>query len=248
MRSEGEDQVPNGRSAWRGGLATPEGHILIAGFVLAVVYITAIALTSIWSGTLCHNLLKMTGSHVVGGRFAGILLGHNKGLAPWLVITASLTIEAILTMHFFPLFVLSYRKLIIIDRLKESMARAQNYAERHQKKILKFGVPGLLLFVWFPFWMTGPLVGSIIGFLIGLRPWVNMAVVIIGTGLATVSWSLLVKQLEAWLASFGEYVPMLVVGVVLLIAISIHIRQAFARRQNGKPANGGPNGQPPAQA
>lgn len=248
MPTEGEGQTPNGRRAWRSGLATPEGHILIAGFALAVVYVIAIALTSIWSGTLCQNLVALTTTHVIGGRFAGIVAGHGVGMAPWLVITANFTVEAILTMHFFPLFVLSYRKLIIIDRLKDSMARAQGYAERHQKKILKYGVPGLLLFVWFPFWMTGPLVGSIIGFLIGLRPWVNISVVLAGTGLATVCWSLLVEQLQQWAVKVGEYVPMLVVGVVLLIAISIHIRQAFARRQNGKPANGGSDEQPPAQA
>ena len=44
----------------------------------------------------------------------------------------------------------------------------------------KYGKYGLFLFVWFPFWMTGPVVGSIIGFLIGITHLHTMLIVITG--------------------------------------------------------------------
>ena len=91
----------------------------------------------------------------------------------------------------------------------------------------------LLLFVWFPFWMTGPVVGSIIGFLIGLGPWTTMAVVLTGTGLAIVCWVFVLNQVFVQLRALGPYVPFVFVALILLIAISIHIRQYFGGRANG---------------
>ena len=126
-------------------------------------------------------------------------------------------------------YVFSYRSLIVIEPLKETIARARRAAETHQRTIMKYGVPGLLLFVWFPFWMTGPLVGSIIGFLIGLRPWVNMCVVLAGTYVAIVCWGLVLQRVHRLLASVGPYVPVVFVAAILLAAVSIHIRYAFWR-------------------
>ncbi|MFW6162503.1 MAG: small multi-drug export protein [Planctomycetota bacterium] len=116
------------------------------------------------------------------------------------------------------------------------MLRAQRYAEARQATIMKWGVPGLLLFVWFPFWMTGPVVGSVIGFLIGMRPWVTMAVVLAGTSLAIVCWVYVLDQMFVQLRALGPYVPFVFVGLILLIAVSIHVRQAIARRANGPQA------------
>jgi len=87
------------------------------------------------------------------------------------------------------------------------MARTQRYAEAQRPRALRWGIPGLLLFVWFPFWMTGPVVGSIIGFLIGLGPWTTMAVVLAGTGLAIVCWVFVLDQVFVQLRALGPYVP-----------------------------------------
>jgi hypothetical protein len=92
---------------------------------------------------------------------------------------------------------------------------------------VKWGIPGLLIFVWFPFWMTGPVVGCIIGFLIGMRPWVNLTVVLLGTYLAIVSWGLVLNQIYEELAKIGPYVPFVFVGIILLLAIAVHVRHAL---------------------
>ncbi len=76
--------------------------------------------------------------------------------------------------------------------------------------------------------MTGPLVGCIIGFLIGLRPWVNLAVVLSGTYMAIVCWGILLRPLHAVLARAGPYLPFALVMLIFLVAIAIRIRYAFA--------------------
>ena len=55
--------------------------------------------------------------------------------------------------------------------------------------------------------MTGPVVGSIIGFLIGLRPWVNIVTVLGSTCVAIGVWALLLNELSAWAATANRSAP-----------------------------------------
>ncbi len=215
--------------SWQKIVSVREGKVFIGGLVLVCLYLAAIALTSVWSADLSQSLLIMTGTHVLGGRAAGMSWGYLHELRPAVVIGVCMTIETFSVLLFYPLFVFSYHKLIIVQPLKETMARAQRAAEAYQPKIMKYGIPGLLLFVWFPFWMTGPLVGSIIGFLIGLRPWVNLSVVLSGTYVAIVCWSFVLQKIHERLRPLGPYVPFMFVGLILLLAISIHVRYAFSK-------------------
>ena len=209
-------------------LATPEGKVFIVGLVFTLLSAATILLAGLSSRRLMNDLLAMTGAHIAGGRAAGMLWGYNRDLSHVLVIATNMAIETALVLLFYPLFVLSYRKLIVIKPLEQTMARTQRTASALQARIMKFGIPGLLLFVWFPFWMTGPLVGCIIGFLIGLRPWVNLGVVLSGTYMAIVCWGILLRPLHAVLARAGHYLPFALVMLIFLIAIAIRIRYAFA--------------------
>jgi len=216
-------------SALRRVAATAEGKILIAGILLAVLYLAAIVLVRYESPAISHKLLRMTGAHVLAGRAVGMSTGYAEHVPTWLVIVGNMIIETFMVMLCYPLFVLSYRKLIIIKPLKEQMERAHQAAAAAQPKIIKYGVPALILFVWFPLWMTGPVVGAIIGFLIGLRPLVNLAAVLGGTYLAILCWGMLLKNVHDQLDTVSPYLPVIFVGIVLLIAVSIHIRYAVMK-------------------
>jgi uncharacterized membrane protein len=216
-------------SRWQRVIARPEGKFLLAGVAALILYMTLIGLTRLHSADLCHNLLLMTGTHIVGGRAAGMSSGYAHGLSGWVIVTANMAIETFMVLLFYPLFVFSYDRLIVIKPLEESLARARHAAKAHERTALKLGIPGLLLFVWFPFWMTGPLVGSVIGFLIGLRPWVNLSVVLAGTYLAIFCWGVILRRIHDSLAALGPYVPFAFVALILLLAVSIHIRHAFSR-------------------
>ncbi|MHC5034465.1 MAG: small multi-drug export protein [Planctomycetota bacterium] len=225
--AEGAEEVRP--PVWRRVLMAPEGKILCAGIVLTIWYAVTVVLARLQSAELFHSLATMTTAHVFGGRAAGMSAGYTSELGRGVVIVANMAIETFLVLLFYPLFVFSYRRLIVIQPLEDTIARARRAAEAHQPTIVKFGVPGLLLFVWFPFWMTGPLVGCIIGFLIGLRPWVNLTVVLSGTYLAIFCWGLVLEKIHISLESLGPYVPFVFVGLILLLAISIHIRYAFSK-------------------
>jgi uncharacterized membrane protein len=221
------------RPLWQRLVALPEGKILICGVVVLGGYVACVLLARMRSGDLFHALWSMTTTHILGGRAAGILWGLEHRLSLWLVVGANAAIETFLVLLFYPLFVFSYERLIVIKPLEETMARARRAAKAHERTVMEFGVPGLLLFVWFPFWMTGPLIGSVIGFLIGLRPAVNILAVLGGTYLAILSWGVFLHGVHRSLAAVSPYVPFAFVAVILLLAVSIHIRYAFSRHAEG---------------
>jgi len=211
-----------------------EGKILLAGLGLAAAHTAVILGARIWSRDVSGSLLSMTGACIVGGRAAGISLGYAQALSRWAVMLATMSVETFLVLIFYPLFVLSYRRLIVIKPLEDSIARAQQAAQTHQGKIMKYGIPGLLFFVWFPFWMTGPLVGSVIGFLIGLRTRVLLLVVLGGTYAAILCWGIVLQRVHEMLGQLGPVVSLVFVMFILLVAVSIHIRHAVSHRSRGK--------------
>jgi uncharacterized membrane protein len=216
------------RIPWRKMSSSQEGRIFLAGVCLVGLYLLGVALTPLFSDGRVYPLLTMTGLHIIFGRAAGMSWGYAHDLPSWAVIVANMAIETFLVLLFYPLFVFSYKRFIVVGPLKDFLARARQAAQSHHRTIVRFGIPGLFLFVWFPFWMTGPLVGSLIGFLIGLRPWVNLSVVLAGTYVAIICWGAALQHLYETLEGLGPYVPFAFVGAVLLVAVAIHVRMAFS--------------------
>lgn len=230
------DDAP-GKAAWRRALARPEGKIFVLGAALLLAYALAVVGLRFRSPRWSHDLLTMSVTHVLTGRAAGISVGYALGLHRWAVMLANFAIEAFMVMLFYPLFVLSYQKLIVIGPLREAMQRAHDAAHQHRKRVVRWGIPGLFLFVLFPFYMTGPVVGCVIGFLIGLGPWVNLSVVLAGTGAAIVGWGVLLERLHARMEALGHYVPMLFVGLIIFLAIALRIRTSFGQARSRRAAD-----------
>lgn len=227
-RGDEEGQiVQTGEEAERRLVFSSEGWILLGGCALVAIYFGIIGLTWIRNPAEGHRLFLMTSSHILGGRAAGMSYGYAHGYAPWIVILVNAVIETFMVLLIYPLFVFSYKKLFIIKPLENTLERTERAAQRMRGKVVKWGIPGLLIFVWFPFWMTGPVVGCIIGFLIGMRAWVNLTVVLLGTYLAIVSWGLVLNQIYEELKKIGPYVPFMFVGIILLLAIAVHVRHAL---------------------
>jgi uncharacterized membrane protein len=222
--SVGEQAAAGSRLAlWRRILATTEGKILLAGVLMIVCWLGVILLSRAVGPLLPRKLLTMTTSHVLFGRAAGMAQGYTSRLPGWIVMLSSMYIETFFTFISFPLFVLSYRNLMVLRPLEVTLGRARRAAETHKATILKFGIPGLLFFVWFPLWMTGPVVGAVIGYLIGLRHRVNMLVVLSSTYLAILCWGLALDRIYRYLRAVGPFMPILFFVVVAAAAILMHL-------------------------
>ncbi len=200
-------------------LHTPEGRLLLVGVGIAFMYTFWLGVKLLVSPEVSQLLIGMTATHVLFGRAAGMAFGYSMGFGHSTVIPVCICTESILVLIFYPLFVFSWNRLVVIDQLKTIFEKIRQKAEKHKPRIRKYGIAGLFVFVWFPFWMTGPMVGCVIGFLLGLRRRVNMTVVLAGAYAAIFGLGFFLRGLHERVASYSSYAaPVL---MVLLVAVLI---------------------------
>ena len=204
-------------------LTSPEGSLLLVGIALALIYTFWLGIKLLLSPDESQVLIGMTATELMFGRAAAMTFGYTMGLGHKTVIPICFIVETILVLIFYPLFVFSWRHLLVIKWLKNILERIQKAAETHKDKIRKYGVVGLFAFVWFPFWMTGPVVGSVIGFLLGLRIRLNLPVVLAGTYMAIVGWAFLLRQFHKQIASYSSYAAMVLMAMLVFIFIVGHL-------------------------
>ncbi len=149
-------------------LTSPEGCLLLIGIALTFIYTFWLGIKLLLSPDESQVLVGLTAIELTFGRGVAMTFGYKEGLSHGTVIPICIILETIYVFIFYPLFVFSWRHLLVIKCLKNTFERVRKSAETNKDKVQKYGVIGLFAFVWFPFWMTGPVVGSVIGFLLGL--------------------------------------------------------------------------------
>jgi uncharacterized membrane protein len=170
----------------------------------------------------------MTGLNLLIGRAAGMSFGYANGLDHAVVICSNVLVETIQVLVLFPLFVLSWRNLVDVRRLHRFLVQMRRSAEAGRPQVARYGMAGLFVFVFMPFWMTGPVVGSIIGFLLGLKPRQNLGIVLAATYAAICAWALLFDQLNELLARYGHYAAF---ATVLALSLAVLGARWLARRR-----------------
>ncbi|MGD8499793.1 MAG: small multi-drug export protein [Phycisphaerales bacterium] len=215
-------------------LTSPEGRLLLLGVALAFVYTLWLTVKVLFSPEESQVLIGMTATELMFGRAAAMAFGYSLYLGHGTVIPICVIIETILVLIFYPLFVFSWRRLLVVNWLKNILERTHRAAETHKAKIQKYGVIGLFVFVWFPFWMTGPVVGSVIGFLLGLKVWLNMTVVLAGTYVAIIGWAFFLRQLHDQVASYSSYAAMVLMVLLIVIAAVGHLLHRAIQENRNK--------------
>jgi len=200
-------------------LTSPEGRILLVGVALAFIYTLWLGIKLITSPEESQILFGMTATDIIFGRAAAMAFGYSMKLGHAIVITVCIIIETILVLIFYPLFVFSWRHLLVIKWLRNMLDRLHRSAETHKDKVQRYGIIGLFVFVWLPFWMTGPVVGCIIGFLLGLKARFNIPVVLAGTYVAIFGWAFFLRRLHGRVASYSSYAPMVLFALLIVVII-----------------------------
>lgn len=163
----------------------------------------------------------------------GISNGFSKG---YLLVQSGLQ-DIILVLILYPWVVRGYQGMETRGWVGKSIENFRKSAERHQKYVEPFGAIGLWVFVFFPFWSTGALIGAVIGYLIGLRTWVNFLSVLTGHALAVVSTIWFFDFVHAWVEGFSraavQYLPWAVGGGIVLAWIG---NQAYKRLRRARAA------------
>jgi len=208
------------RPAWRQLFKTTEGHILLLGIVIALLGLIVMGLFAVWSPQISRMIGTMSFASIVFGRVVSMSIGYAGGYGHALVVLVNIWMETVFVLLFYPVFVFSVQKLVVLPRLKRFIERTRAAAERHRVKVHRYGIIGLFIFVWFPFWMTGPLVGSAIGYLLGFPAWLTMSVVLAGTYLAIGGWAYVLFGLHTRAVAIGHWAPVLIIGLIILLVLA----------------------------
>jgi uncharacterized membrane protein len=147
-----------------------------------------------------------------------------------LLVAFNFLIESIMVLILYPLFVLSWKSLHVVSYqpLSDFLKRAQKSAEKYQPKIKKYGIIGLVCFVLTPFAMTGPVVGSFVGYLMGLPHFTTLLSVIFSTLMAIILWTYFIKNFEATLIVYSDTLIMVLSSAAVIVLIWY-----FMRRKRG---------------
>jgi uncharacterized membrane protein len=192
--------------------------------------LAALAVAAVWSPGYGQLLAAVIATNLVFGRVTAMSLGYATGLDDLTVVLANLLIETILVLIFYPLFVFSWRELLEVKALRPYMRAARETAERHHGTIRRYGLIGLLLFVWSPIWMTGPIVGCAIGVLLGLGMRITLAVVLAGTYVAILCWAVAMRQLHDQIAAFSPFGQLALFAFLVMIIAGGYLLRRFVRR------------------
>ncbi len=210
--------------------ATNEGRILLAGMFLFSAYLGVIVLSAIFFPDFYEIMMAVTASHIIIGRVPGITVAYAMEGSFYTAVGINFVIETMLVLFLYPLFIMSWNKLLNFPMLEHWIGKGRQNAQKYQPFIQKYGMVGLFVFVWFPFWMTGPIVGSFIGYLMGFRHRVTLSIVLVGTLIAISCWSIALKYLQDWAFTIDPRAPWIIVGLIaVLIALAFMIRKLLKR-------------------
>lgn len=197
---------------------TTEGRVLLIGISMAVCLALLIIYFLIVAPERAKTISLVFLAHTFGGRAAGVGLCIMSGIGYVWNVSYNLFLEILIVCFTYSLFVFSLTHHI---KFKWAIAFTKNLMEKATKnkdKIERFGWIGLFLFVMVPLPVTGPVVGSIIGYLLKMNIWRNLSAVILGTLSAIIAWVVCFEFLEQHLHMI-QYFLVVIIAIVLFFHI-----------------------------
>jgi uncharacterized membrane protein len=167
--------------------------------------------------------------HLMGGRAVGIATCLAAGISIFYTILYNFYLEVIIVLVAYGVIVLIMRNVIQPKIFHSAVRQAELTAQKEKTKIKRYGVIGLFLFVMFPFFMTGPVVGAIIGYLLNYKAINNFLIVFSGTLTSIIFYALVGNGIIDFIS---QYVAIdllqkwgsIVVGVGILVFLVYHLK------------------------
>jgi uncharacterized membrane protein len=211
-------------------MLSQEGGVFVLGSWMLIGWVAAITILWRLGNPAWMDWLIMGFTELFLGRGVAIAKAVEMEMHPGLIVFLATYVDAVTVFIFYPVLVLAYRNLLegrFVDaRMKEIIASAEKNVER----FAKFKIAGVFMFVWFPFFMTGVVVGAVLGYLIGLKTWTNMITVVLGTCSAAACWLFAYDSLYAWLEKIHPEIPLLFT-IVLIAGLAIGRLWSEARKK-----------------
>lgn len=216
-------------------LYTDEGRIFVLGCAMLILWVLVIALLWEFKQACWIDLLTMSFTELFLGRAAAIAHAKLVNMHPVLMVFVATYVDAVTVLISYPLLVFSYTHLFEGRFFQKHMRPIFESAQKGMDRVSGSKIAGVFAFVWFPFWMTGVVVGAALGYLLGLKHWVTMVTVTVSTMSASLCWVLFYDKLFDLLGKVHRGVP-----VVLTVAIItwLAVRRIIRKRREAAAGNG----------
>ena len=181
-----------------------------------------------------YNVMSSTAVvHLMGGRALGIARCLAADISIFYTILYNFYLEIVIVLVAYGVIVLIMRNVIQPKIFHSAVRQAELTAQREKTKVKRYGAIGLFLFVMFPFFMTGPVVGAVIGYLLNYRAVNNFLIVFSGTLTSIIIYALVGNGI---LDLIGQYVAIdqlkkwgsIVVGLFILVFLIYHLKTVKA--------------------
>ena len=212
----------------------------LAGVATALVWLTGLVVAARVQPEPYAGVWLLVIEMAFTGRAVNIAHGVRDGYDTWFLLFQCGLQDVALLLCAWPGIVLGEAAAERVPVVGGWVRGWHETARTHQKWMDRFGVAGLIVFVFFPFWSTGVLVGGAIGRLMGMRT-APLLITCLVSHLASVV-SLL--WLFDWVASVSgalesgvmAYLPWIVLGVLASVWA---LMQVLRRRRRATPEGGG---------
>lgn len=202
---------------------TAEGRILILGIFLAATYLALVGFFIGADPAVAKVMVMVLLAHFVGSRAGGIGICILNGFSPTATITYNFYVETLIVCFTYSGFVLSTTNYLKVEWVKRFMDKLALKAIEKKDKIKKWGWIGIFSFVMAPLPVTGPVIGSIIGYMIRMGLFSNFTATALGTLTATVIWCYGFDYLQQQFQMI-QYIFAVIVVMVLIPYIKPVIR------------------------
>ena len=198
---------------------------LLAGLCLGVLLFADPALFRVLSSTAIV--------HVMGGRALGVAKCLSANISPFNTILYNFFLEMVIVLIAYGIVVLIMRNVIQPKLLHSTVRQAELTAQKQKTNIKRYGAIGLFFFVMFPFFMTGPVIGAIIGYLLHYRAINNFLIVFSGTLCSIIAYTLVGNNIINYISQYIDIDLVkrwgsIIVGVLILIFLIYHIKTVKA--------------------
>ncbi|WP_320040632.1 small multi-drug export protein [uncultured Desulfobacter sp.] len=167
---------------------TVEGRVFVTGILLTVFFFIFATVGLVQGMPSAKVALGAFLTHCVGSRAGGIGLCILNGFDPITTIALNFYLEGLIVCYTYAVFVLSTSGIFKAPWINKAMSKLKEKAEEKKEKIERWGWIGIFAFVMAPLPVTGPVVGTIIGYMLRMPLFSNFSAAGLGTLTAIVAW------------------------------------------------------------
>jgi uncharacterized membrane protein len=207
----------------------PEVKIFLTGLILS--FLTCLYLLYLlFTNFGLYKILSSTAIvHIMGGRALGIAACLTADISLFYTILYNFFLEIVIVLITYGLVVLVMRNIIQPKLFRSAVRQAELAAQDQKTNIKKYGAIGLFFFVMLPFFMTGPVIGSIIGYLLNYKAINNFLIVFSGTLSSILIYALIGNNI---IKHINQYVQVdlvkkwaaIIVGILIVLFFIYHLK------------------------